>query len=94
MKIIQFGYNKGVPKGMPVVDCRRIKNPFGRVKNDAEMEAWVRGDLYFERIVVEAVQLIASNQQVAIGCSYGRHRSLIVAEEVAKRTGAVIERRE
>ena len=92
--IIQFGYKyQEPPVKAQVVDCRIIPNPWSPGISDVEAKHRVTSSGHFERLVARAVQLIAAGETVWIGCTFGRHRSGAVAEEVAKRTGAQIRRK-
>lgn len=95
--IVQFGYRTNPPpevreKRMPVVDCRVIPNPFGRADSTEGRKAIVRKNPWFEPLVAAAVNILDTTDVVYIGCGYGRDRSGAVADEVARRTGAVITR--
>ena len=86
---LSFKYNN-FPKGVPVVDCRVIENPYKRYLTDkARMEA-VRHDPKFNGLVEKAIEYLGANDEVVIACTHGKHRSGAVAEEVAKRVGAKI----
>ena len=86
---LSFKYNN-FPKGVPVVDCRVIENPYKRYLTDkARMEA-VRRNRHFNPLVEKAVAYLGAGDEVVIACAYGKHRSGAVAEEVAKRVGAKI----
>lgn len=73
-----------------VVDCRLMPNPFRHGVPDDVLRQRVRNLREFEPTVARGVQLIAQHGVVYIGCLFGRHRSVAVAEEVASRTGARI----
>jgi RNase adaptor protein for sRNA GlmZ degradation len=82
-RIFQFGYAKGAPAGVPLVDCRRIPNPFRLA--ESEREPFVRSHPLFPVIVAEALRLLSEADAIGIGCTYGVHRSGVVAREVAAR---------
>ncbi len=81
-RIVQFGYTKGAPEGIPLVDCRTIANPY-RLPEGEKLLA-VRNDPEFAPKVEIAVQLLTREKAdvIGIGCSYGIHRSGAVAQEV------------
>lgn len=89
--IKQFGFKHyNPPKDVPVLDCRVIKNPWVRGLPDAFMIETVRKHPLFESVVQKGVQLLTDNDEIYVGCLFGKHRSGAVAEEIAKRTGAQI----
>lgn len=93
-RIIQFGFKHVSPTSMnwgPVLDCRTIKNPFYPGISDEEGKAKARLDPKFEGLVQEGVQLIAEHETLYVGCYGGKHRSGAVAEEIGKRTGAIVD---
>ena len=94
--IKQFGFKNITDpfklKGLPVLDCRVIKNPFVRGLPDAFMIEVVRKHPLFEQVVQEGVQLLAKHDTIFVGCLFGKHRSGAVSQEIAARTGATITR--
>jgi hypothetical protein len=89
--VYQFRYVK--PPVLPklwVIDCRLIPNPWSPRDHatDEERIARVRCDPAFFRLVEKGVQLIAKHGECWVGCQFGRHRSVAVAEEIVRRTGA------
>ena len=93
-RIIQFGFkniDKDKLRGVPVLDCRVMVNPFVRGLSDDVMIARVRANPLFEEVVQIGLQLLAKHDTVFVGCLFGKHRSGAVAAELAKRTGATIE---
>lgn len=90
-KVIQFGYNVRVPEGIPLVDCRVIKNPYPKFAHDrvAARHA-VRSDPNFAGLVVQAEELLRKHDVIGIGCGYGVHRSGAVVEELEGLTGSIL----
>ena len=85
-KILQFGYSVRVPEGIPLVDCRAIKNPYPRYKHDrAKAREAVRMDRFFMPIVQQASRLLEKHEIIAVGCGYGVHRSGFVIDELKRR---------
>jgi hypothetical protein len=85
-KVIQFGFNIRVPEGIPLVDCRAIRNPYPRYKNDrAKAREAVRTDRFFMPIVQQASRLLEKHETIAVGCGYGVHRSGAVIDELKRR---------
>lgn len=93
--IIQFAFTKVDESELPeelVVDCRCIRNPYRKGVADGVLRAEVRKSAGFLEAVFKGVALLEKSDVIYVGCAYGRHRSVAVAEEIAVRTGAVIER--
>lgn len=76
--------------GMPVLDCRVIKNPYSRLLSEQAQKQIVRDSPLFEEVVQAGMQLLAKHDVILVGCLYGKHRSGAVSEELASRTGAII----
>ncbi len=92
MKVIyQLSFKlDNLPKGVPIVDCRVIRNPFKRFLTDKARKEAVRNDRKFNDLVEKAITLLQENDEIVIACTHGRHRSGAIAEEVALRTNAKI----
>jgi RNase adaptor protein for sRNA GlmZ degradation len=93
-QIVQFSYklDGGPPAGMPVIDCRVIANPYSKASTDAARIELVEKHPAFPVLVETGVELLALRNTIAVGCTWGRHRSGAVARAIAARTGAKIER--
>ena len=93
--IVQFGF-KFIDKerlyGIPVLDCRVLKNPFSKFLSDEAQKQIVRDNPHFKEVVDAGMQLLAKHDKIFVGCLYGKHRSGAVAEELARLTGASIKR--
>jgi len=75
-----FRRNKAqVPPGIPIMDCRSMKNCFSKDKARKSPE--------FEKLVERGVSILNDKKVLACGCDYGKHRSVAVAEEIATRVG-------
>lgn len=93
MIINQFGIkNIAPPKGVPLVDCRVLPNPFQRGVSDSVLIQRVRALAGFEELVEKGVQLLAKHNEIYVFCLYGKHRSGAVSQEISARTGAVIKK--
>jgi UPF0042 nucleotide-binding protein len=92
IKLISFGYKSGdvpAPAGA-VVDCRVLRNPHHverlRSKSglDKEVQDFIYSDPKLTDVLMEAMSLAGTKNVIAFGCYGGRHRSVAVAEMVAK----------
>lgn len=96
--IFSFGYRFGVPNNLPLLfDCRVIRNPDYKEElkqlNGLQKEviSWVRSHSMYTPILRLAYQQInyrlnsEQKQEVRVGlmCQSGRHRSVVVAEDLA-----------
>lgn len=93
--IKQFGYkfvDSANLRGLPVLDCRVIPNPFIRGVSDTFLKNKVREHPLFNTVVKEGLALLETHDTILVGCLFGKHRSGAVAEELSKITGAVITR--
>ena len=86
MTVYQFSYKRhGRPTGWPTLDCRRLPNRM----SVAEARRLPR----FQAMVQEGVLMLQHFGKLAVGCMYGRHRSVAVAEEIVRTmTGATMHR--
>ena len=93
--IIQFSYklDGGPPKGVPVIDCRSITNPYRLSETDEGRVALVRAHEAFPVLVETGIEILTIRDEIAVGCTWGRHRSGTVAREIAARTGAKVVRK-
>lgn len=102
--IITFGYRNGPPPPAHLVyDCRDLPNPHHDKLlrdlngNDPLVIEWVtsHGGEKRAREIVSAIRNSAQDPiRIAIGCSGGKHRSVVIARLVATLTGEVIEHRD
>ena len=77
MTVYQFSYKRhGRPTGWPTLDCRRLPNRMS--------VAAARRLPRFQAMVAEGVELLRVHGKLAVGCLYGRHRSVAVAEEIVR----------
>lgn len=94
MIVSSFSYDKGArPQADLVVDCRRLANPHqvpGLRPRDGTQDA-VRDWLLAQPGTVELIDEVHEDARrtaaasIAVGCSAGRHRSVVVADELASR---------
>jgi len=94
-RIYQFGFKFFSPSALgwnPVVDCRIMRNPFRQGIPEDVLKADVRALPEFEGLVQYGMFHLNEVDVIYVGCLYGRHRSGAVAEEIAKRTGAVVQK--
>lgn len=84
--IIQFGYKNvnSIPKGVPLLDCRVIKNPYKSGVSAEVLKNQVKLNPEFGKLIKQGVSLLNNNDTIACGCLYGIHRSGAVVEELAK----------
>ena len=92
--IIQFAYREiHQHKDMALtVDCRGLRNPWRYKVADTVLREQVRLDPSFESVVARGVHILNTHDTIYVGCQFGKHRSVAVAEEIAKRTGATVTR--
>jgi UPF0042 nucleotide-binding protein len=92
LTFISFSYKKGVPEEADAVfDCRSIQNPHhvpelkpltGRSR---EVQDFVSKSAAADEVMSKAADAILKNAKtLAFGCYGGRHRSVAVAELMAK----------
>lgn len=87
-----FAYKFKRPMNMPLVDCRVLPNPYKEGVPDDVLRERVRALPEFAPLVDRCVNLFNHYEDIGIGCLWGRHRSVAVASEVARITGATITR--
>ena len=90
MPIYYFGFKRtAVPTDMPVYDVRDITNPFNQADSDIEREALVLAHpLALELVNAICAKVRLSNlTELAIGCTWGKHRSKAIATMAAKFLG-------
>lgn len=99
IEIVTFGFKYGRPNTNYYFDVSFLKNPARDArwtlfsKADAGMREFVLGQPQCQEFLDAAVRLVRTvccfddDLRVGIGCSSGRHRSRIVAEELLRRLG-------
>ena len=90
--LMSFGYNKGMPASFDVMfDARGIINPAkgGHYSHtdgrDHDLQMEVIRDPKAKAIVRAVIGLAkkSPNARIAIGCRYGKHRSVAIVERIA-----------
>lgn len=86
MKVYQFSFKRhGRPKSLPVLDARRLPNRMS--------VAAARSLPGFKALVAEGIAMLRQHGEIAVGCLYGRHRSVAVAQEIVNQVaGATLHR--
>jgi RNase adaptor protein for sRNA GlmZ degradation len=91
MTIYYFGFkNSTKPTDIPVLDVRDITNPPKqlRLSTHPEFEADIEFFILSQPIALDLLCAIVSRHRlcgdIAVGCSYGKHRSKIMATIAAK----------
>ncbi|GAA4809560.1 RapZ C-terminal domain-containing protein [Tomitella cavernea] len=96
IEIVSFGFGRGPrPRADVVCDCRRLPNPHDvpglrpRDGRSAQVKDWLLGHDAVTRYIDEQARRVAQRAAcgdvaVAVGCSAGRHRSVVVAEALAE----------
>jgi RNase adapter protein RapZ len=96
IKLISFGFkSNGKPaQATRVFDCRNLRNPFSApglramTGKDEAVQRYVLADAQTSALL-EAAELSAINgATLAFGCFGGKHRSVALAETLAKRLRA------
>jgi len=98
VNLISFGFKNGVPSEEAIVfDARGIKNPHNDRSlrhlsgTDVPVQEQVLRHPIANRILTEAKRKVKERQEegdqafyIGIGCSYGRHRSVALVENLAE----------
>lgn len=91
--VISFGYKHGSPwshglEGVRAHDCRRFKNPHRRkeLRYLTGLDEAVKRDVLADPYVLALIAQVVAERPttVAFGCHSGKHRSVVIAEEVAR----------
>lgn len=93
-RVVSFGYKfPPKPQASKTLDARIIDNPYVHGTPDDVMRAAVLDSTYAEQLIQRGVDFLTEfpESTLAVGCSYGRHRSVAVADEIARRLGLVAE---
>ena len=83
--IYSFGtrINARPPREMPWVDCRSIDNPHRPGRSEGSKVERVQRHPMFLPLVYQLMELILEHGEAAAFCTWGRHRSVTVAEAAA-----------
>ena len=90
MTVYYFGYNNpntpiqmGLDIVIPIIDAREMPNQYRPGMLDDLIRARVQAHPLFEGLVLNTIRLHKLSDNVAVGCSFGKHRSRAVAEHAA-----------
>ncbi len=84
MTVFYFGYNSTNPlPSIATIDAREMPNQYDPNKSDEEIRMNVREHPLFNGLVMNTIDLQQEYNHVAVGCSFGIHRSRAVAEHAA-----------
>ena len=99
--VMSFGYSNGIPEDVDMIyDVRCFRNPYRRKSlrasdgRDERIRRYVLESPGVQEFIDEVIRFSAKEERVAIGCFGGRHRSVAIAEEIARRTGAYVSHRD
>ena len=91
VKIVSFSYRHGAPpQGAAVVDCRGLPNPHSVIAlrsldgRDPRVRQWLMVEGFGVKLCTAGTLLAEKGHVVACGCIAGQHRSVAVAEMIAK----------
>lgn len=94
IKLMSFGFKYGLPRANNYIDVSFLKNPAREFGLDSEVDdrhiKFVKEQESYQQlipIVLQLAEFIASQKDspvLAFGCSSGKHRSVIVANDVAE----------
>lgn len=100
MHIISYSLKtRTQPQAQMVIDTRRLPNPYATPKlrplngTDERVQQWLLDQPGTKQFIKQAEQRIQQQQPqvIAIGCNAGQHRSVAIAEILAKQLGATVE---
>lgn len=76
------------------IDARCVEDPYVHGLNADLLRARVLENPTAQALIEEGVSYLENNPRgmVAVGCSYGHHRSVAIGREIARRTGSDLER--
>lgn len=90
---------KNIPDADIYIDMRKFPNPYHNkalralTGKDSPVVSEVMGDKRVRALVQEMVKKITEDNSltIAVGCTGGRHRSVVVADQIAFATGLTAE---
>jgi len=91
--IVSFGFRFGHPIGGVIIDARVLRNPFRQKKLryktglNQEVIRDVQGTPGFGETYQKWLERATNQPRVFVGCHSGHHRSVVVAEMLAKDLG-------
>lgn len=86
-KVTSFGYVRRKAPTEPVLDIRKIVPnvmDFSLTGLDPEIQTWLKHRPNYTDLITYASAILWAYTRLSIGCSYGRHRSVAVAECLAE----------
>lgn len=90
IRVMSFSYRRGTPKADVVFDCRKLRNPHldPRLRDfngkDIAVQAYVMQDGNAPLMLGDALEAAQEGMTIAFGCYGGKHRSVAMAEKLAK----------
>jgi RNase adaptor protein for sRNA GlmZ degradation len=70
---------------LPVIDCRKLPNPFRKNVAHELLVDIARKMPGYDFHLNEAEKVMAANDRVIVGCQFGKHRSVAMTLDLAKR---------
>src|SRR3990167_7900743 len=99
-EVFSFGFRYGKPddRGITIVDVRQWRNPYRDRKLrylTGEHSAVITEVLSTPGVSAFIDSIVANPpSRIALGCTAGRHRSVVIANEIARRLGIMALHRE
>lgn len=102
-KITSFGFTKGAkPAADLTLDARHLPNPATQPNlklltgKNPQVKTWLLQHPQTHQYIQQALQQIRDTnpQYVAVGCSAGQHRAVLIADQLAQKLGTTATHRE